>query len=36
MSKRCRYTAEEKYQILKAYEDAVEPSAEIASICVRI
>lgn len=32
MSKRCRYTAEEKYQIFKAYEDGVGSLAEIASM----
>lgn len=32
MSKRCKYTAEEKYQILLAYEDGKGSMAEIASM----
>jgi transposase-like protein len=31
MSQRCKYTAEEKYEILKAYEDGIGSMGEIAS-----
>ncbi|HEY8909460.1 MAG TPA: helix-turn-helix domain-containing protein [Desulfosporosinus sp.] len=32
MSKRCKYTAEEKYEILKAYEDGIGSMSKISSM----